>query len=105
MFAYVVRRLLLMIPTLLGIMVLNFVIIHAAPGGPVEQMLAKLKGTDVAATARLGGSQGGEVAGGAGPGRLSGQTATTSKYHGAQGIDPEFIRQLEREFGFDRPPG
>lgn len=103
--AYVVRRLLLMIPTLLGIMVLNFAIIHAAPGGPVEQVLARVKGTDVQATARLGGGQAGEAGGAAGAGRVPPGTGagTAGKYHGAQGIDPEFIRQLERQFGFDRP--
>ncbi|MBU6281050.1 microcin C ABC transporter permease YejB [bacterium] len=102
MAAYVLRRLLLMIPTLFGIMVLNFVVINAAPGGPVEQVLAKVKGTDVQATARFGGGAGGEAGGGKplAPGTSS---ATAGKYHGAQGIDPEFIRRLEREFGFDKP--
>jgi microcin C transport system permease protein len=103
MAGYVARRLLLMIPTLFGIMVLNFVIIHAAPGGPVEQVLAKVRGTDVQATARFGGTQGGEASGGRPPPSASASSAVTSKYHGAQGIDPEFIRQLERQFGFDKP--
>jgi microcin C transport system permease protein len=96
MLAYLLRRLLLIVPTLFGIMLLNFVIIQAAPGGPVEQVLARLKGTDVGATARFGG-QGGE-----GGVAARGGTANT-KYHGAQGIDPELIRDLERQFGFDRP--
>ncbi|MFM8412972.1 MAG: microcin C ABC transporter permease YejB [Alphaproteobacteria bacterium] len=102
MAAYVLRRLLLMIPTLLGIMVLNFVVINAAPGGPVEQVLAKVKGTDVQATARLGGGAAGEAGAGR-PLPPGGSAATAGKYHGAQGIDPEFIRQLERQFGFDKP--
>jgi microcin C transport system permease protein len=92
MFAYIVRRLLLVIPTLFGIMVLNFVIINAAPGGPVEQLLARLQGTDVQATARFGGHQG-ETAGSAGG----------SKYHGARGLDPTFVAEIEKQFGFDKP--
>src|SRR2546430_12732314 len=56
MLAYIARRLLLIIPTLLGIMVINFAIIQAAPGGPVEQMIARIKGTAVEATARVGGA-------------------------------------------------
>jgi microcin C transport system permease protein len=101
MLAYIVRRLLLIIPTLFGIMVINFVIVQAAPGGPVELLIARIKGTAVAATARLG-SAGGETAPGAGPatGQASG---ATSKYRGARGLDPEFIRQLEKLYGFDQP--
>lgn len=105
MLAYVVRRLLLMIPTLFGIMIANFVIVQAAPGGPVELMLARLKGHGTEATARLGGPGGAEsggVPGQAGPG-AGGAGELTSKYRGARGIDPELIRQLERQFGFDRP--
>src|SRR5512137_469644 len=98
MLAYIVRRLLLMIPTLLGIMLLNFVIIHAAPGGPVEQILAQLQGNAVSATARMSGGSG-ELSGGA---RLPANTAN-SRYRGAQGLDPQLIKDLEREFGFDKP--
>jgi microcin C transport system permease protein len=99
MAAYIVRRLLLMIPTLLGIMVLNFVIIHTAPGGPVEQIIAQLQGRNVGATARFsgGGGEGGSTSGPASSGTVP------SKYRGAQGLDPELIKQLEREFGFDKP--
>jgi microcin C transport system permease protein len=97
MLAYIVRRLLLMIPTLLGIMLLNFVIIHAAPGGPVEQIIAQLQGTAVSATARVSGG-GGEIAGGA---RLP--AAANSRYRGAQGLDPQLIKDLEHQFGFDKP--
>ncbi len=64
MAAYILRRLLLLIPTLLGVMVLNFVIINAAPGGPIEQVLARVKGTQVRATARFSGGGEGEVGGG-----------------------------------------
>jgi len=97
--AYILRRLLLIIPTLLGIMVVNFAIINAAPGGPVEQVLAKLQGTAVGATARFSGSGQGEV------GRAAAGTGagTTSAYRGAQGLDPELIKDIERQFGFDKP--
>jgi microcin C transport system permease protein len=96
-----------MIPTLFGIMVVNFVIVQAAPGGPVELMIARLKGTAVEATARFGGSAEGETAGSAGARGAAGAAAgidVTAKYRGARGLDPELIRQLERQFGFDRPP-
>ncbi|MEW6268472.1 MAG: microcin C ABC transporter permease YejB [Thermodesulfobacteriota bacterium] len=101
MAAYVVRRLLLLLPTLLGIMLLNFVVINAAPGGPVEQVLARVQGTAAQATARISGSQAGE-AGGA-RARSGPPAATSSKYHGARGIDPAFIAELEKQFGFDKP--
>ena len=101
MAAYIVRRVLFMIPTLFGIMVLNFVIIHVAPGGPVEQLLAELGEADMGAgvdvTARISGTGGGETVTGAG-GDL------TARYRGARGLDPEFIREIERMYGFDRPP-
>ncbi len=103
MLAYFIRRLLLIVPTLLGIMVLNFIIVQAAPGGPIEQIVARLHGTDVAATARFSGSSGGEVSA---PGAQSLQAeaaAATSRYPGAQGVDPELIKELEKQFGFDKP--
>ncbi|HXJ77110.1 MAG TPA: microcin C ABC transporter permease YejB [Candidatus Methylomirabilis sp.] len=100
MLAYIGRRLLLIIPTLFGIMVINFVIVQAAPGGPVELLIARIKGTAVDPTARLG-SAGGETAA---SGQVTGQaTGETSKYRGARGLDPEFIRQLEKLYGFDKP--
>ena len=76
MFAYIIRRLLLIIPTLFGIMLLNFVIVQAAPGGPVELMIARIKGTAIAPTARVGGSAGGETAGCAVPARASRSAAS-----------------------------
>ncbi len=106
MLAYIIRRLLLMVPTLFGIMVINFVIVQFAPGGPVEQMIAQLTGTVVGATARIGGGAGGaEVSGGGQvrPRAEGGSASITSKYRGAQGLDPEFIAQLEKQFGFDKP--
>lgn len=100
MFSYLLRRLLLIIPTLFGIMVINFIIIQAAPGGPVEQMLAKIRGSNVEATSRLTGG-GSEMASMEHPGESQ---HFESKYRGAQGLDPEFIAKLEKMFGFDKPP-
>ena len=101
--AYVVRRLLLMIPTILGIMAISFVVIQFAPGGPVEQVIAQLTGQGDATERFSGGS-----------GDLGGQddfstsiesgAEVNSRYRGAQGLDPEFIAELERQFGFDKPP-
>src|SRR3989338_7958253 len=101
MFAYFLRRLLLIVPTLFGIMVINFLVIQAAPGGPVEQMIAKIRGNNVDATSRLSGSamettQALE--------QLGETQFYESKYRGAQGLDPEFIAKLEKMFGFDKPP-
>jgi microcin C transport system permease protein len=92
--AYIIRRLLLMIPTLFGVMVINFAIVQFAPGGPVEQMIAKVSGMNQAATARIGGGTAGDLSGG----------GSNSKYRGAQGLDPKFIAELEKQFGFDKPP-
>lgn len=105
--AYILRRLLLMIPTLIGIMAVNFVIIQFAPGGPVERVIAQLQGTDVSATSRISG--GGGDFGGAGNDASGGSGSASadsvmSKYRGAQGLDPEFIKELEAQFGFDKPP-
>ena len=107
MLAYIIRRLLLMIPTLFGVMVINFVIVQLAPGGPVEQLLAQVTGEVVGATARIGGA-GGIEAGAGGQvrptvGAGDAGAAITSKYRGAQGLDPEFIAQIEKQFGFDKP--
>ncbi len=104
MAAYIVRRLLLMIPTILGIMAISFLVIQFAPGGPVERVIAQLQGTDVSATARIGGSTTGDFGGsGSQPGSGSEASAVSSKYRGAQGLDPQFILELERQFGFDKP--
>jgi microcin C transport system permease protein len=103
MLAYLVRRLLLIVPTLFGILVINFIVVQAAPGGPVEVMLSRLRGQAVEATARVGGTGGGETSTGrAAPGG-GGAGDPTQKYRGARGLDPELIRQLERQYGFDRP--
>ncbi|MEZ5668159.1 MAG: microcin C ABC transporter permease YejB [Alphaproteobacteria bacterium] len=102
MFAYVIRRLLLIIPTLLGIMIVNFAIIQVAPGGPIQQIIAEVTGTGVDATGRISGATGSETGQtGAQSGTAAG--AAESQYRGAQGLPPEFIAQLERQFGFDKP--
>ena len=103
MTAYVIRRLLLIVPTLLGIMVVNFVIVQAAPGGPVERVLAQLSGEEIGATARFAGSDRGET--GTGDRRRPGASDTgfTSKYRGARGLDPELVKEIERMYGFDKP--
>jgi len=97
MTAYIVRRLLLMIPTLLGIMVINFAIVQAAPGGPVDQLIAQLKGQAVAATVRIGGSAGGEAAGS----DVGGGGETTTR--AGRGLDPELVAHIEKLYGFDKP--
>src|SRR5216684_499818 len=102
MSAYIARRILFMIPTLFGILLVAFVVVQFAPGGPVEQVIAKLSGTDTGATSRISGSAGGDF----GPRGMAGASqidATSSKYRGAQGLDPEFIKRLEKQFGFDKP--
>ncbi|MGO8922198.1 MAG: microcin ABC transporter permease, partial [Xanthobacteraceae bacterium] len=102
MTAYIVRRIALMIPTIFGIMLVSFVVVQFAPGGPVERVIAQLSGTDTGATARISGSAGGDFsARGAAP--SGGQLDMNSKYRGAQGLDPEFIKSLEKQFGFDKP--
>jgi microcin C transport system permease protein len=101
MLAYIIRRLLLMIPTLLGIMVLNFAVIQVAPGGPVEQLIAEIEGRAVSSTARISG-QGGETAGSQGQRQASG-TGESSRYRGGRGIPPEIIAEMEKQFGFDKP--
>ena len=93
MLAYILRRLLLIVPTLFGILLINFIIIQAAPGGPVEQMIAKLEGFDAAA-----GGATGRIAGGG-----SEVSAAGSTYRGAQGLDPELVKEIERMYGFDKP--
>ncbi|MEQ1941392.1 microcin C ABC transporter permease YejB [Mesorhizobium sp. VNQ89] len=97
--AYILRRVLLMVPTLLGIMAISFVVIQFAPGGPVEQVIA-----------RLTGQAGGDPLSGGGAGDAVGSQDNlgsgegSSRYRGAQGLDPEFIAKLEKQFGFDKPP-
>jgi microcin C transport system permease protein len=102
MLAYIARRVLLMLPTILGILLISFVIVQFAPGGPVERILAQLQGQDSGASSRVGGG-GGDIGGARNlqPG-AAGDT-NSSRYRGAQGLDPQFIKQLEVQFGFDKP--
>jgi microcin C transport system permease protein len=100
MATYLLKRILLIFPTMLGIMVISFAIVQFAPGGPIERIAAQVSGTDVSATARIGGGSGDGLSP---SGSQSGMEQTGSKYRGAQGLDPEFIKELEKEFGFDKP--
>lgn len=100
MATYILKRLLLMLPTLFGILLISFVIVQFVPGGPVERMIAQLQGHGVEATARFGGSGAGDGVGAMAQGASVGQS---SKYRGAQGLDPEFIAELEALYGFDKP--
>src|ERR1700752_595587 len=102
MSAYIARRILLMIPTLLGILFVSFVVVQFAPGGPVERVIAQLSGADTGGTSRISG--GGGDFGARGQGQVGGAAdAVNSKYGGARGLDPDFIKKLETQFGFDRP--
>ncbi|MGQ3278951.1 MAG: ABC transporter permease subunit, partial [Shinella sp.] len=89
--AYILRRLLLMIPTILGIMAISFAIVQFAPGGPVEQVISDLTSQ----------SSGDRLSGG---GEMLQSTGQDGAYRGSQGLDPEFIAKLEKQFGFDKPP-
>src|SRR5919108_1690571 len=97
MLAYIARRLLLVVPTLFGIMLANFIIVQAAPGGPVDLMLAQLRGHGSQATARVASTGAGES--GRAPRAVGDEGATRA----SQGIDPDLVRQLEKQFGFDKP--
>ena len=101
MTAYIARRLLLMIPTLFGIMLISFTVVQFAPGGPIERIIAQLSGADTGGSSRVSGPASdfgarGQMRGGPGD-------AANSKYRGAQGLDPDFIASLEKQFGFDKP--
>ena len=91
MSAYILRRLLLVIPTLIGIMVVNFTLTQFVPGGPIEQIIAQMEGGGDVFEGISGG--GGELVDGGG-----------SDYIGSRGLPPGFIEELEKEFGFDKPP-
>ncbi|MBK1663453.1 microcin ABC transporter permease [Rhodospirillum rubrum] len=99
MIAYILRRLALIPLTLFGIILVNFLIVQIAPGGPVEQVLSRLQGMDGGATARFSGGGGGEAGGGSATSSLGPTTA----YRGARGLDPAYVKSLEVQFGFDRP--
>ncbi|MCV6611718.1 MAG: ABC transporter permease subunit, partial [Amphritea sp.] len=92
MAAYIARRLLLIIPTLIGILTINFLIIQAAPGGPVEQTLAKLEGL-----------QSSTLPGGGTSGDTTTSSSEGSSYRGARGLDPRLVAEIEALYGFDKP--
>ena len=94
MTAYIIRRLILVIPTLLGIMLINFAIIQIVPGGPVEQMIAEMTGTAVESTARFSGGDEGELSASFETDSFSNNE---SKYRGAQGLDPDIIKEINVE--------
>ena len=100
MTAYIIRRLLLIIPTLFGIILINFLVIQAAPGGPIEQLISRYTGTGVEATARISSSNQTETLGNR---QSASDGGLSSKYRGAQGLDPAFLRELEVMYGFDKP--
>ncbi len=103
--AYLLRRLALVVPTLFGIILINFFIVQFAPGGPVEQMIAELRG-EGQTLGRLTGEGGGEVRQ---PGQERGSQSSgggsgpVGTYRGAQGLDPAIVAEIERTFGFDKP--
>src|SRR3974377_1879871 len=103
MAAYLIPRIFFMVPTMPGIMLVAFVVVQFAPGGPVEQVIAKLTGSDTGATSRISGSPGGDFGSRGAMQGGSGVDAVSSKYRGAQGLDPDFIKKLEKQFGFDKP--
>jgi len=93
MLSYIARRIALMVPTLFGILLISFVIVQFAPGGPVERVISQLQNPNSGASDRVGGGSGGD----------SGAQSGDSSYRGAQGLDPAFIKELEKQFGFDKP--
>ena len=97
---YIIKRLLLMIPTLFGMMLMSFVIIQFAPGGPVERLIAQLHGHGASEASNIGGG-GGDL--GVGAATQAAGNEAFGQYRGAQGIDPELIAKLNKQFGFDRP--
>ncbi len=99
MIPYILKRLALMVPTVFGIMLISFIIVQFVPGGPVERMIAQLQGHGSDSMSRIGGASGGETVGAA----SSSATGQASTYRGAQGLDPEFIKELEKLYGFDKP--
>jgi microcin C transport system permease protein len=100
MFNYILKRLILVIPTLLGIVTINFFLVQMAPGGPMETMIAKLTGEEVTAEQRAlrqdGGDSGGSFS-------IADDSSPASMYRGAEGISPELIKELEKLYGFDKP--
>jgi microcin C transport system permease protein len=99
--AYLLRRLLLVVPTLLGILLINFAVVQFAPGGPVEQALAELRGEGTQTLGRLTGEGQGEIR--TSPQMSGGGDQPAGTYRGARGLDPAIVAEIERAFGFDKP--
>jgi len=99
--AYILRRLLLMIPTVFGIMAISFLVVQFAPGGPVEQAIANMSGAQNSLTQRATGGDTGDFANAAPPQQ---NAANGSTYRGSRGLSPELIARIEKQFGFDKPP-
>ena len=97
---YLIRRIFLIFPTLFGIMIINFAVIQIVPGGPVEQMIAQMTGTAVESTARFSGGGEGELSTSLDASNLD---DSNSKYRGAQGLDPDIIKEIEVMYGMDKP--
>ncbi|WP_375451277.1 microcin C ABC transporter permease YejB [uncultured Devosia sp.] len=98
--AYILRRLLLMIPTVFGIMAISFLVVQFAPGGPVEQAIANMTGADASLTERVTGSDSGDFSGQQAPQNSN----NGSVYRGSRGLSPELVARIEKQFGFDKPP-
>ncbi len=104
MINYIVRRVLLIIPTLIGIMVVNFFIIQSAPGGPVERMIAQLRGAGINPTEMITKSGGEQVQSQESNASAGEGSKSYTEYRGAKGLDPELIKEIEKMYGFDKPP-
>ncbi|MDR2491586.1 MAG: microcin ABC transporter permease, partial [Spirochaetaceae bacterium] len=103
MASYIIRRLLLIVPTLWAIITINFFIVQIAPGGPVDQAIANMQGLgESAALQRITGSEGARPGGAVG-GTAQGGGRAASTYRGARGLDPEVIAEIEKRYGFDKP--
>src|SRR5712672_2139357 len=101
MSAYIARRIFLMFPTLLGILFVSFSVVPFSPDKQVKRVIAQLSGADTGGPSRISGSSGGDFGARGQPGASS--DAVGSKYRGAQGLDPDFVKSLEKQFGFDKP--
>ncbi|HTM77186.1 MAG TPA: microcin C ABC transporter permease YejB [Devosia sp.] len=98
--AYILRRLLLMIPTVFGIMAISFLVVQFAPGGPVEQAIANMSDGQNSATSRITGGSGDFTDAAPPPANAN----NGSNYRGSRGLSPDLILRIEKQFGFDKPP-
>ncbi len=105
--AYILRRLLLMIPTLFGMLVVSFFITQLAPGGPVENYIAQITGQQVQSSEAVIGNKEGDFAGQnvtKSSDTAAASNVESSAYRGARGLRPEILARIEKQFGFDKPP-